>query len=88
MLKQEHGVEITGLYLRTEAIHRFAERELKLKLFPNDEVEPEEESTEEVSPGGVSLKSVIVPPGSAQMLPKKRMFWFGGLAPSTFSRIA
>jgi hypothetical protein len=51
MLKQEHGVEITGLYLRLEAIHRFAERELKLKLFPNDEVEPEEESTEEIALG-------------------------------------
>lgn len=48
MLKSEHGLEITGLYLRSTAIHRFAERELKLKLFPNDELEPEEAITEEV----------------------------------------
>ena len=38
LLKQEYGVEITGLYVRGGAIHRFAERELKLKLFPTDPV--------------------------------------------------
>ena len=32
-LKSDFGVEITGVYARHEAIHRFAERELKLKLF-------------------------------------------------------
>ncbi|MBX2800928.1 MAG: hypothetical protein KTR31_24825 [Myxococcales bacterium] len=32
-LRQEFGVEITGLYVPAEAIHSFAERELKLKLF-------------------------------------------------------
>lgn len=40
LLKQEHGVEITGLYLRSGAIHRFAERELKLKLFTTDAAPP------------------------------------------------
>lgn len=34
LLREEHGIEVTGLYVRPDAIHRFAERELKLKLFP------------------------------------------------------
>ena len=51
LLRDEFGVEITGLYARPAAIHLFAERELKLKLFPltptfgvedTDEVETEE----------------------------------------------
>ena len=46
-LRQEFSVEITGLYVRPDAVHRFAERELKLKLFaveasPQDEVETDE----------------------------------------------
>jgi septum site-determining protein MinC len=40
MLRQDYSVEITGLYVRGGAIHRFAERELKLKLFVNDEQPP------------------------------------------------
>lgn len=40
MLKQEYGVEITGLYLKSGAVHRFAERELKLKLFTTDGAPP------------------------------------------------
>lgn len=35
-LRDAHGVEVTGLYVRPEAVHRFAERELKLKLFARD----------------------------------------------------
>lgn len=35
-LRDAHGVEITGLYVRPESVHRFAERELKLKLFARD----------------------------------------------------
>jgi septum site-determining protein MinC len=34
LLRDEFQVEITGLYVLPEAIHRYAERELKLKLFP------------------------------------------------------
>jgi septum formation inhibitor MinC len=34
LLRQEFSIDITGLYVRPEAIHRYAERELKLKLFP------------------------------------------------------
>lgn len=35
-LRDAHGIEVTGLYVRPESIHRFAERELKLKLFARD----------------------------------------------------
>jgi septum site-determining protein MinC len=35
LLRDTFSVDITGLYVRPEAIHRYAERELKLKLFPN-----------------------------------------------------
>lgn len=37
MLRDEHKVEITGLYVRELAMRRFAERELKLKLFIRNE---------------------------------------------------
>lgn len=49
-LREEHNLEITGLYVRPDSVHRFAERELKLKLFqreaapviaPADPIEPE-----------------------------------------------
>jgi septum site-determining protein MinC len=36
LLRDEFSVEVTGLYVRPDAIHRYAERELKLKLFPTD----------------------------------------------------
>lgn len=36
LLRDEFGVDATGLYLRSDAILRYAERELKLKLFPTD----------------------------------------------------
>jgi septum site-determining protein MinC len=36
LLRQEFSLDVTGLYVRPSAIHRFAERELKLKLFPVD----------------------------------------------------
>ena len=32
-LRQEFGIEVTGLYVLTDVVARFAERELKLKLF-------------------------------------------------------
>ncbi len=41
LLKEEFGVALTGLYARPEAITRFAERELKLKLFPISDEAPE-----------------------------------------------
>lgn len=55
LLRDEYGVEITGLYVRPQAIHRYAERELKLKLFPVDpDARPEPEQVpEEIGPGGL-----------------------------------
>jgi len=48
-LKREFQVEVAGLYLQQDAIQRFAERELKLKLFPLKSVfQLEEDATEEV----------------------------------------
>jgi septum site-determining protein MinC len=46
MMREEFGVEITGLYVQPEALHRYAERELKLKLFLHDAVLPEDAATE------------------------------------------
>jgi len=48
LLREEFGVEITGLYVAPEAVHRYAERELKLKLFFLDEADdaPDEVDTE------------------------------------------
>ena len=33
-LREDFAIDITGIYVRPEAIHTYAERELKLKLFP------------------------------------------------------
>lgn len=41
LLRQEFSIDVTGLYARSGAIHRFAERELKLKLFPVDALVPD-----------------------------------------------
>ena len=58
LLREEFSVEITGLYVTQPVIHRFAERELKLKLLPLDwpgdepvvtDVRPDEVATEELS---------------------------------------
>jgi septum site-determining protein MinC len=40
LLKQEFTIEATGLYVRREVVHRFAERELKLKVFPTEPSPP------------------------------------------------
>jgi septum site-determining protein MinC len=36
LLRDEFSIEITGLYVRPAEIQRYAERELKLKLFPTE----------------------------------------------------
>jgi septum site-determining protein MinC len=46
LLREEFGVEITGLYVGPEAVQRYAERELKLKLFLLDD--PAVEAPDEV----------------------------------------
>lgn len=66
LLRDEFQVEVTGLYVRTEAVHRYAERELKLKLFLSDagEALPEvfedvEEDLPAVLPGlGAALEAL------------------------------
>ncbi len=52
LVKQEFALDVTGLYLQPGVVHRFAERELKLKLFTGEEAAPalEDEETEETSP--------------------------------------
>ncbi len=50
-LREEFGIDITGLYVRSEVVHAFAERELKLKLFaprPEPESLAEDMATEEL----------------------------------------
>lgn len=54
LLREEFSVEITGIYVTSSEIQRFAERELKLKLFPlqvEDEpapaLRPDDTKTEE-----------------------------------------
>jgi len=46
LLREEFKAEVTGLYCRPDAIHRYAERELKLKLFPVGPQAPEPVETE------------------------------------------
>lgn len=69
LLRQEFSLEITGLYVRPGAVHRFAERELKLKLFTEAEpaLPPEEQVTEELVDGvdaGVIDEAVAVEPAA------------------------
>ncbi len=64
MLRDEFKVEVTGLYVRPAEVHRYAERELKLKLFlveAEDEVGPEPEVAEDETslPGLSDLLSVL-----------------------------
>lgn len=64
MLRDEYGIEITGLYVRPNAVHRYAERELKLKLFQVDndkgfaEPEPEPQPDEQL-PGLAALVAAL-----------------------------
>ena len=48
-LRQEFGIEITGLYVQRDVIERFAERELKLKLFATEPLGSD--ATEMFEPG-------------------------------------
>jgi septum site-determining protein MinC len=47
LLRDEFKADVTGLYVRPEAIHKYAERELKLRLFA---VDPTTAPTEELVP--------------------------------------
>ena len=53
LLREEFTIEVTGLYVQPDALHRYAERELKLKLFlqptpPADEPAPAADATTEI----------------------------------------
>ncbi|MBA2321061.1 MAG: septum site-determining protein MinC [Deltaproteobacteria bacterium] len=74
LLREEFNVEITGIYVSRAVIHRFAERELKLRLLPLDwpgedtpavEVRPEEAETEEAyvaaPEADVRLETITLP---------------------------
>ncbi|MBW1879593.1 MAG: septum site-determining protein MinC [Deltaproteobacteria bacterium] len=47
LLRDEYSIVVTGLYVLPEAIHQYAERELKLRLFPIDPGAPEAEAVGE-----------------------------------------
>lgn len=62
-LAQEFAIEVTGLYVRGDAVTRFAERELKLKLFPTAAIVAD--PTHDVRSAGPSvpaMPSVPAPP--------------------------
>jgi septum formation inhibitor MinC len=68
LVKQEFSLEVTGLYLRPAAVHKFAERELKLKLFVEDGGQPAfsddqdtEEATAKAAPADVLLAAATLP---------------------------
>jgi septum site-determining protein MinC len=70
LVKQEFSLDVTGLYLRPAAVHKFAERELKLKLFVEDSHAPtfsDDQDTEEAlgtvpsPPADVLLAAATLP---------------------------
>jgi septum site-determining protein MinC len=77
-LREEFSVEITGLYAAPGAIHRFAERELKLKLFPlawpedataappAPVIVPEDQATDEIRDAAPELDE----PAVAELVPE------------------
>jgi len=80
LLRDEYSIAVTGLYVLPETIHQYAERELKLRLFPleppvveEDVPEPEapEPVPEVVAPGdeGVAPEDEVVEPEEAVALP-------------------
>ncbi len=51
VLKDEFGIHVTGLYCDQEALLRYAERELKLRIYPSlPELQSEPVSEDEVEP--------------------------------------
>jgi len=75
LLRDEFSIEITGLYVRPAEIQRYAERELKLKLFPAQDAVPVEvddspaeeaelvldDPTEEVDEDGIVIDGLTLP---------------------------
>ncbi len=58
LLREDFGVDITGVYVDEEKLHRFAERELKLKVFLHQDVpdDLEEEAPAEVMDTGTEAR--------------------------------
>jgi len=57
-LREEFQLDVSGLYVQTEAVHRYAERELKLKLFVHEVESPPTELTPDPA---VELAEVPLP---------------------------
>jgi septum site-determining protein MinC len=55
LLRDEFQIDVTGLYVRPAAIHRYAERELKLKLFPVEAAPAVEAETDAWEDGPIAL---------------------------------
>lgn len=64
LLRQEFSIEATGLYVRREVVHRFAERELKLKLFPT-------EPAPAVAPSPAAAPVTAAPAPAAEVEPQE-----------------
>ncbi len=65
MLRDEFQVEITGLYVKDLSVRRFAERELKLKLFVRVE---NKAPGQEAVPGDAEAAAAAAMPGMSDLL--------------------
>jgi septum formation inhibitor MinC len=65
MLRDEFQVEITGLYVKDLSVRRFAERELKLKLFVRAE---NQAPGQEAVPGDAEAAAAAAMPGMSDLL--------------------
>lgn len=68
VLREEFGVDVTGIYIEREALHRYAERELKLKLFLHDEAEPEESAAVESVDGSDASAETLSADATTEVL--------------------
>ena len=73
LLRDTFSLDVTALYVRPDAIHRFAERELKLKLFPTSDAPgataapPPEPAAKDTTPHTYFMRVIVdpnPPPGS------------------------
>ena len=78
VLKDEFGVSVTGLYCTQENLVRYAERELKLRIYPRlpepveDEVIEDEASEAEVEPVEVEVEVEVDDEPEAPAEPQRR----------------
>jgi septum site-determining protein MinC len=69
LLRDEYSIAVTGLYVLPEAIHRYAERELKLRLFPIQPGEPEEALGDDLETETKDPEPEVVEPEQAVAVP-------------------